>query len=550
MSYLVQRGSCLHFRFTLPTKWQALAARREIRLSLGPKTKREGNRIAKQLYSAAHKTLGVNMEKLKPEEIVTKLRNQLVKELRQLEGLAEENPEFVYGSGDDSIDNIESLDTLIEENQDIVKSADHTSTLYMDEDNLADIFERKPSDLTEDELKRINFHYLLNSTKYLKALREICENPFFDVNQYISQIQPRAGNVSTGSSKKISEVVEEFLQKYVKEINKDTYQKRAKHLGYLVHLLEDCAIADITHDAMRHAVLQIEKMPVQNENPYRGMSVEELFAVENPSKTIGHKTVGTIRESWSKFQQYCLDNEYFTSNFLKGKFTKLSNAEAIEDDEEKHYDQFSEQDLQAIFDLTNLNRRKRKFSTFWYMLLGLYTGLRSGEIAQLTKHDIIQLDDGHYYVSVNRSPIEKGGKPKKVKTNSSIRTVPLHDDLLELGLLQWVSERENRLFDMNAQSGRQAHEMTKFMSVYLTDLNIKTPKKVFHSFRKNVNVLIFENGDSLHGKLWLGHKITDINVENYLPKSRRPYVLRKQALPHINYPLDIEALKAHKDARP
>jgi integrase len=68
----------------------------------------------------------------------------------------------------------------------------------------------------------------------------------------------------------------------------------------------------------------------------------------------------------------------------------------------------------------------------WAALIGLYTGARASEVGQLLTVDIFE-EDG-----VPCLRISDEGEHQKVKTDVSLRTIPIHPDLLALGFLDWV----------------------------------------------------------------------------------------------------------------
>lgn len=80
---------------------------------------------------------------------------------------------------------------------------------------------------------------------------------------------------------------------------------------------------------------------------------------------------------------------------------------------------------------------------FWLPLIAAYTGARREEISQLYVCDFRQDAGGHWFIRIDDD------KPdKSVKTEGSRRDAPLHDDLLELGILELVEgkDHESRLF--------------------------------------------------------------------------------------------------------
>ncbi len=80
---------------------------------------------------------------------------------------------------------------------------------------------------------------------------------------------------------------------------------------------------------------------------------------------------------------------------------------------------------------------------FWLPLIAAYTGARREEISQLYVCDLRQDASGHWFIRIDDD------KPdKSVKTEGSRRDVPLHDDLLKLGILELLDgkDKASRLF--------------------------------------------------------------------------------------------------------
>jgi hypothetical protein len=125
---------------------------------------------------------------------------------------------------------------------------------------------------------------------------------------------------------------------------------------------------------------------------------------------------------------------------------------------------------------------------FWIPLVGLFSGMRLGEIVQLLNNDVEQVS-GIWCFKVQWDG-ENG--TKQVKTVSSLRTVPIHPTLLELGFLEFVKGRkkagaEARVFsDVEAGAdGYFSSLFSKWFSRYMTSIGIKTSKTSFHSLRHN-----------------------------------------------------------------
>ncbi|BBJ96855.1 site-specific integrase [Xanthomonas campestris] len=140
--------------------------------------------------------------------------------------------------------------------------------------------------------------------------------------------------------------------------------------------------------------------------------------------------------------------------------------------------------IQALFAPEALGRLSE--SARWASLLGLYTGARASEVGQLLIKDVFE-EDGIPCIRISDE-----GEHQKVKTEVSLRTVPLHPELLQVSFLEWVGGKreagETRLFPAakaTAVNG-QGNWITKAFSRHLAEVGKgwEPAKRGFHSLRK------------------------------------------------------------------
>ena len=72
-------------------------------------------------------------------------------------------------------------------------------------------------------------------------------------------------------------------------------------------------------------------------------------------------------------------------------------------------------------------------AAYWIPLLGLYTGARLSELAQLKTNDIKVFDE------IPTISITNLGSNQQLKTSSSIRSIPIHSELIRLGFFEYVT---------------------------------------------------------------------------------------------------------------
>lgn len=162
---------------------------------------------------------------------------------------------------------------------------------------------------------------------------------------------------------------------------------------------------------------------------------------------------------------------------------------------------FSVRQLQAIFDaplFTGCQSPKSWLKAgghipadqgiYWVPLIGLFTGARAGEIIQLLVDDI--KEEG----GVLHFNITDDGEEQNVKTDTSIRTIPVHPMLKKLGFEKFVAAQRKkgaRLFPdfPKAADGYYSTSYSPRFNRFLKNIGVKTPKHTFHSFRHS-----FEDG--------------------------------------------------------
>lgn len=181
---------------------------------------------------------------------------------------------------------------------------------------------------------------------------------------------------------------------------------------------------------------------------------------------------------------------------------------------------FSFEELALIFDPKEYLARNRRPDWFWLPFLGLYSGARIEELVQLCVDDIEQDGvSGRFFISFNDQ------NEKSIKNKNSIRKVPLHSKLVELGFLRYVEEIRQldlsmgRLFPhlRGNKYGVLSTSASKHFSRDLRALGILDRSRVFHSFRHTVATELRDRGvDPLVRHRLLGHALGEGEHAGYL----------------------------------
>lgn len=130
---------------------------------------------------------------------------------------------------------------------------------------------------------------------------------------------------------------------------------------------------------------------------------------------------------------------------------------------------------------------------YWLPLLALFSGARLTELGQLNIADVKQSQGGTWYLDITTEFDEEDAIThpeivKQLKNESSIRKVPLHKTLIEMGFLDYVKSMKpmgRKVFpSLRADSrGRLTGNYSQAFGRWLRKIGIKSQTKVFHSFR-------------------------------------------------------------------
>ncbi len=147
----------------------------------------------------------------------------------------------------------------------------------------------------------------------------------------------------------------------------------------------------------------------------------------------------------------------------------------------------SKADLKTIFDLSTFTAWATLPHRWWAPILGLYTGARINEVAQLHVKDVLQ-QDGHWCIAIRMTEANQSLKGK-----SAVRTIPLHPDIIQAGFLDFVSDMKAfghpRLFP-HLSAGRSRNN---------GESNCRYSQGLLNQFSLYLKGLGFAKGIGFHG---------------------------------------------------
>jgi integrase len=173
---------------------------------------------------------------------------------------------------------------------------------------------------------------------------------------------------------------------------------------------------------------------------------------------------------------------------------------------------FSGEELRTLLKAAKKDRTSWKK---WIIYLGIYTGARRGELAQLRKSDIkLDKETGRYYILFTDEH-----ENQKLKTDNSKRKIPVHTSLVKAGFIDYVNSCQERVFD----EIKNPNQVTAWMPRHMEKLNIERINELghmrsFHSIRHtfitkcmsepNININLLQQ--------IVGHEISSFGIiSNY-----------------------------------
>lgn len=221
------------------------------------------------------------------------------------------------------------------------------------------------------------------------------------------------------------------------------------------------------------------KLPAMRKKlkPYRDKSVAELCRMDIPSTAkMSDRTINERLILLCSFFNWC----HKVKNYQPRDITHdvlLKNVESAE------RAPFDKTDIAQLFSKEHYGSRLINAAfKFWFPLLGLYTGARISELAQLKPSDI-RMKDGIPVLWVVHDTKTKAGR----------RFIPLHPVLIRIGLVRYAIQMaeagHESLFPELTKTGRTyGDQASKWFTQYrraagVQDTDEAGKEKVFHSFR-------------------------------------------------------------------
>jgi integrase len=237
------------------------------------------------------------------------------------------------------------------------------------------------------------------------------------------------------------------------------------------------------------------------------------------------------------------DLEWIARNPLERRSIERAESERVP---------FSDADLSKLFASPIFTHyalpsvaRAGKDAAYWLPLLGLFTGARISELAQLWTDDVTNTEAAGWVIAF-RSNKDRG---QSIKSRSGVRDVPVHPELIRLGFADYVqavaATGTGPLFPAvpPSQKNGAGGEVSKWFGQFKTAQGFG-PDQTFHSFRHTLETRLQALGIAeSHIDAIVGHAAKGEGRKTYThldPEHLRP-TLERLAFSRLSLPKVFKA---------
>jgi site-specific recombinase XerD len=570
-SYLVRKNSSSSYllNIKIPRDLREYFGRNQFKISLKNGIHSQSLLFAKVLYLEVQSIFSSirmgTISKITVKQVKDILKDKIERTLNHTKHIVVDTNTFIESEVKDKIEEINGderiLRTQLEQNYDgvlehiekeiarIIKSKDLTidskslefKELRKQFLELRLIRSKWKKELLEDSGKSVNdFRNEIYKKFNIEGeqLTPVIENYAPEPTQpYLVEKEDKPSQIDV--SPKLSEMKEEFIgERLLSGFSPKSTRELESTIDDLIEIIGDIPILKVTPNNARDFKKIISSLPkYRNQSPrYRGLTIKQILCLDGVDgqepKNI-NKLIYRVRVffKWLKnnYSEYVPQNHFDGLSIQEKKF-------------DKPRDIFTNKELHKIFDTTPfLNNtirnphRRNKLASYFVPIIAIHTGMRLEEICQLRLEDVYK--EGT--VDIIRVTISK---ETKLKTVTSQRIVPIHENLKRVGFLEYCNymkkQKKERVFwDLTKSRDGYGRNIGRYFMEYLRKVGVyEFQSKVFHSLRHSFITNLLQNGvreEVVNGLC--GHKQKTMSTTIYFKGGFPSDLLYEEGISKLNF---------------
>jgi len=204
-------------------------------------------------------------------------------------------------------------------------------------------------------------------------------------------------------------------------------------------------VSSIGREHASQLVTFLKKLPRNASKRYpASLSLEkmsELEARKESPEWISAKTLQNQFITISGMLNFAVDHEWLTANPLSNR-TLIKRLPEVE----RHAKaMMTPEEIALVINSDEFRSQRssdsRGHARFWVPLICLFHGMRTNEASQLLVADSKE-EDSIPYLSV-RTADDQGRKVKSLKTKASSRRIPVHEEIIKIGFMDYVEQQRS-----------------------------------------------------------------------------------------------------------
>ena len=570
-SYLVRKNSSSSYllNIKIPRDLREYFGRNQFKISLKNGIHSQSLLFAKVLYLEVQSIFSSirmgTISKITVKQVKDILRDKIERTLNHSKHIVVDTNTFIESEVKDKIEEINGeeriLRTQLEQNYDgvlehiekeiarIIKSKDLTidskslefKELRKQFLELRLIRSKWKKELLEDSGKSVNDFrneiykkFNIEEEKLTPVIENYAPEP---TQPYLVEKEDKPSQIDV--SPKLSEMKEEFIgERLLSGFSPKSTRELESTIDDLIEIIGDIPILKVTPNNARDFKKIISSLPkYRNQSPrYRGLTIKQILSldgVEGQEPKNINKLIYRVRVffKWLKnnYSEYVPQNHFDGLSIQEKKF-------------DKPRDIFTNKELHKIFDTTPfLNNtirnphRRNKLASYFVPIIAIHTGMRLEEICQLRLEDVYK--EGT--VDIIRVTISK---ETKLKTVTSQRIVPIHENLKRVGFLEYCNymkkQKKERVFwDLTKSRDGYGRNIGRYFMEYLRKVGVyEFQSKVFHSLRHSFITNLLQNGvreEVVNGLC--GHKQKTMSTTIYFKGGFPSDLLYEEGISKLNF---------------
>ena len=502
------RKSSFYSRVVVPKSLTITVGRREILKSLGTDNRADAEALHSQhvaIWKATFVELSRPNPKVPPPHRITEadaeaLARQFFSRAKQAFDRAKVSPAELNDTQRELLaeDLQNQLATLSSwNNPDTHLWVEEASKLVVDSDVILPAAEQAGQNLSEYMRRALIELCTIELSRLQSDFSDIIRDSFFQTTGSRRSgfpVQPQHSEVGGGDM--LGECIDRYTSEELshRSVTPKTAQKYASLLAHIgLFFGRNMRVSDITRAECNRFRDTISQLPPNFvKSAQKSLALERIAQSNKSGVTLAWDTQKSYLKMLSDLLEWAKRERLVYDNVADG-LVPQKRREAAETTRLP----FNAAELTAIFSAPlftgciddehgfakpGLNIIKR--SRYWLPLLALFTGMRMGEILQLTPNHIRKSATGTNFISLTRD--------MTLKTDNAVREIPIHPELERLGFIDWVDEKRSNdtvpLFVEVPLSkfGNRTDIFSKRFATFLKKVELPSDRKAklcFHSFR-------------------------------------------------------------------